>query len=94
MIFLELQVQLLTSHRKSDDDKYMLLLKGSAICSIIVLKTMDIACLTHDENKDNNERKNSLSHLVDKPTMWFPNRSDTNRPVQSQKQARSLKFRI
>ena len=27
-----------------------------------------------------------------KPTMWFPNRSDTNRPVQAQKQARSLKF--
>ena len=26
--------------------------------------------------------------------MWFPNRSDTNRPVQSQKQARSLKFWI
>ena len=25
--------------------------------------------------------------------MWFPNSSDTNRPVQSQKQARSLKFR-
>ena len=24
--------------------------------------------------------------------MWFPNRSDTNRPVQLQKQARSLKF--
>ena len=24
--------------------------------------------------------------------MWFPNRSDTNRPVQAQKQARSLKF--
>ena len=24
--------------------------------------------------------------------MWFPNRSDTNRPVQSQKRARSLKF--
>ena len=23
-----------------------------------------------------------LSHLVEKPTMWFPNRSDTNRPVQ------------
>ena len=33
-----------------------------------------------------------LSHLVEKPTMWFPNRSDTNRPVQLQKQARSLKF--
>ena len=29
-----------------------------------------------------------------KPTMWFPNRSDTNRPVQSQKMARSLKFWI
>ena len=25
--------------------------------------------------------------------MWFPNRSDTNRPVQAQKRARSLKFR-
>ena len=29
-----------------------------------------------------------------KPTMWFPNRSDTNRPVQAQKRARSLNFRI
>ena len=29
-----------------------------------------------------------------KPTMWFPNRSDINRPVQAQKRARSLKFRI
>ena len=26
--------------------------------------------------------------------MWFPNRSDTNRPVQVQKLARSLKCRI
>ena len=26
--------------------------------------------------------------------MWFPNRSDTNQAVQSQKQARGLKFRI
>ena len=26
--------------------------------------------------------------------MWFPNRSDTNQPVQAQKRARSLKFRI
>ena len=26
--------------------------------------------------------------------MWFPNRSGTNRPVQAQKQARSLKFWI
>ena len=29
-----------------------------------------------------------------KPTIWFPNRSDTNQAVQSQKHARSLKFRI
>ena len=35
-----------------------------------------------------------MSRLVGKPTMWFPNRSDTNRPVQAQKQARSLKFRV
>ena len=35
-----------------------------------------------------------ISRLVGKPTMWFPNRSDTNQAVQSQKQARSLKFRI
>ena len=27
-----------------------------------------------------------------KPTKWFPNRSDTNQPVQAQKRARSLKF--
>ena len=26
--------------------------------------------------------------------MWFPNRSDTNWPVQAQKRARILKFRI
>ena len=26
--------------------------------------------------------------------MWFPTKSDTNRPVQLQKQVRSLKFRI
>ena len=35
-----------------------------------------------------------VSPLVGKPTMWFPNRSDTKRAVQSQKQARSLKFQI
>ena len=34
------------------------------------------------------------SCLVGKPSMWFPNRSDTSRPVQAQKRARSLKFRI
>ena len=33
-----------------------------------------------------------ISRLVGKPTMWFPNRSDTNRAVQAQKQATGLKF--
>ena len=40
------------------------------------------------------EDANEMSRLVGKPTMWFPNRSDTNRPVQTQKRARSLKFWI
>ena len=38
--------------------------------------------------------KLQMSRLVGKPTMWFPNRSDTNQPVQAQERARSLKFRI
>ena len=37
---------------------------------------------------------NDMNHLMEKPTMWFPIRSDTNRQVQAQKRARSLKFRI
>ena len=36
----------------------------------------------------------NLSRLVGKPTMWFPNRSDTNQAAQSQKKARILKFCI
>ena len=35
-----------------------------------------------------------MGRLVGKPTMWFPSRYDTNRPVQAQKKARSLKFRV
>ena len=35
-----------------------------------------------------------LSRLMEKPTMWFPNRSDTNQAVQSQKQDRGLTFQI
>ena len=35
-----------------------------------------------------------LSRLMGKSTMWFLNRSDSNRPVRSEKQARSLKFWI
>ena len=36
----------------------------------------------------------NLSLCVRKPTIWVPTRSDTNRAVQSQKMARSLKFWI
>ena len=35
-----------------------------------------------------------MSRLVGKPTMWFPNRSDTNQAVQAQKMARDWKFWI
>ena len=35
-----------------------------------------------------------MSRVMRKPTMWFPNRSYTNRAVQVQKITRSLKFRI
>ena len=33
-----------------------------------------------------------MSHHMTKPTMWFLNRSDTNRAVQAQKMARGWKF--
>ena len=36
----------------------------------------------------------NMSHVVRKPTFWFPTWSDTNQAVQPQKMARSLKFRI
>ena len=35
-----------------------------------------------------------MSRLVQKPTMWFPTRSDTNRAVQAQKMAGDGKFWI
>ena len=35
-----------------------------------------------------------MSLCMRKPTIWVPIRSDTNRTVQSQKKARSLKFWI
>ena len=51
--------------------------------------------VSHSLDMSSNTAKfQDMSRLVGKPTMWFPNRSDTNRPVQLQKQARSLKFWI
>ena len=45
-----------------------------------------------EETENTNISHQNMSHLVEKPTMWFSNRSDTNRPLQAQKRARSLKF--
>ena len=57
-----------------------------------------VACLIHmilmNQTWDQSSLQVHLSRLMGKPTMWFPNRSDTNQAAQSQKQARSLKFRI
>ena len=36
----------------------------------------------------------NLSHVMRKPTFWFPTWSDTNQAVQLRKMARGLKFRI
>ena len=35
-----------------------------------------------------------MSHVMGKPAMWFPNRSNTNLGVQTQKMARGWKFQI
>ena len=53
-----------------------------------------IFCLDNHDGPPQVKKQKNISHLVGKPTMWFPNRSDTDRPVQLQKQARSLNFRI
>ena len=39
-------------------------------------------------------RIEQMSHVMRKPTFWFPTRSGTNQTVQPQKMARGLKFRI
>ena len=56
--------------------------------------TMYLDELLYADDIRMSDQKQQLSHLVGKPTMWFPNRSDTNWAVQAQKMARSLKFRI
>ena len=35
-----------------------------------------------------------MSRVTNKPTFWFPTRSNTNQAVQLQKMARGLKLRI
>ena len=51
----------------------------------IILQETDITFLIE---------KTYMSHLMQKPTIRFQTRSDTNRTVQAQKMARSLKFWI
>ena len=54
-----------------------------------------IVLIYYLKGSNNHRRKLEMlymSRLVGKPTMWFPNRSDTNWPVQAQISARSLKF--
>ena len=68
-----------------------------------VLIIVEISQMKMGENDTSNEKIQTNSFLfftlymslwVRKPTIWVLTRSDTNWPVQSQKQARSLKFRI
>ena len=55
----------------------------------------DFNCLTMKAVTTTTEiHINELSLCVRKPTIWVVTRSDTNQAVQSQKQARSLKFQI
>ena len=65
---------------------------GQKIYNVLSLLNTRKGALDYlDLKRDTNH---NLSCLVGKPTMWFPNRSDTNQPVQAQKRARSLKFPI
>ena len=54
----------------------------------------DLQKLTADKSKQSNGDSYRMSLCVRKPTICVLTSSDTNQPVQSQKQARSLKFRI
>ena len=66
----------------------------SATCGMVCLSVTHIPGQTRPlfSQKSAKNCLFNMSHLVGKPTMWFPNRFDTNRPVQLQKQDRSLKF--
>ena len=65
------------------------------LCNVRTLETLmvDADQMTYPPSGNMMNCLHDMSHLVGKPTMWFPNRSDTNQAAQSQKQARSLKFR-
>ena len=55
---------------------------------------LENTCTDPVRHKQKKARGLKLSLCLRKPTIWVLTRSDTNQPVQSQKQARSLKFWI
>ena len=57
--------------------------------ALVVLSCVGCLLITGVINESIN-----LSRVMRKPTMWFPNKSDTNRAVQAQKMARDWKFWI
>ena len=72
--------------------KYPSMMLLAKFCSLVGNLSVQILIATSKCTKS--DSVNHLSCLMGKPTMWFPNRSDINQAVQSQKQAGSLKFRI
>ena len=60
---------------------------------------LDVQAHQMTDNDDSEEALNTFRYYncaatQENRSSGFPTRSDTNRPVQSQKQARGLKFRI
>ena len=64
-------------------------------CGVKLGETTVLTIIWRDSYTEKlDEVSQHLSHLMRKPTMRFPNRSDTNQAVQSQKQVNILQFRI
>ena len=63
---------------------------------LIKFKTMFIVCFPYNPHFDGLivQSSNNGAATRENRSSGFPTRSDTNRAVQAQKQARSLKFRI
>ena len=61
--------------------------------SVVVLPLL-CKVISYQFTLSNSYNSESFEPPRGKKTMWFPIRSDTNRPVQTQKRATSLKFRI
>ena len=76
-----------------DNQKYMILWRTVAICLKIVTKYSTTCIIISYHNLFFYFLYN-MSHVMRKPTFWFPTWSDTNQAVQPQKMARVLKFRI